>query len=156
MTCNAPNAAELGCKGNAKGRLTVLAPRGSRSSVILDIDGDGDLDIVTNDFNGPPQVLVSDLSARHKVNFLKVRLKGTRSNREGIGAQVTVVLPNQRRIVKVMDGKSGYLSQSDLPLYFGLGAADHVVSVDVRWPSQKRQTVTGPVAAGKTIEVVEP
>ena len=156
MTCNAPNAVELGCKGDAKGKLTVLAPRGSRSSVILDIDGDGDLDIVTNDFNGPPQVLVSDLSARHTVNFLKVRLKGTRSNREGIGAQVTVVLPNQRRIVKVMDGKSGYLSQSDLPLYFGVGAADHVVSVDVRWPSQKRQTVSGPVAAGKTIEVVEP
>lgn len=127
-----------------------------RSSVLLDLDGDGDLDIVTNEFNAPPQILISDLSTRRRVNFLQVRLRGTRSNRQGIGAQVSVVLPDHRRVVKVMDGKSGYLSQSDLPLYFGLGDADHADSIVVRWPSHGRQTVVGPVLAGKVIEVVEP
>src|SRR5256884_8058328 len=130
--------------------------RSSRSAVLLDLDGDGDLDIVTNDFDAGPQVLLSDLARRHAVHFLKIRLRGTRSNREGLGAQVTVVLPDGRRILKVMDGKSGYLSQSDLPLYFGLGAADHAASVEVRWPSGTRQTLAGPISAGGTVEIVEP
>jgi enediyne biosynthesis protein E4 len=85
-----------------------------------------------------------------------VRLRGHRSNREGIGAQVSVVLPDGRRILKAMDGKSGYLSMSDLPLYFGLGAADHAASIEVRWPSGARQTVPGPIKSNTTIDVDEP
>jgi hypothetical protein len=154
--CTEPGGAEAGCHEDAAGHLTMMAARASRSAVALDLDGDGDLDLVTNEFNAPPQVLISDLAARHRVQFLKVRLRGTRSNREGLGALVTVVLPDGRRILKVMDGKSGYLSQSDLPLYFGLGAADHAASLEVRWPSGTRQTVAGPIAARQTIDVVEP
>jgi len=134
----------------------MMGSRGTRSAVVLDLDEDGDLDIVTNEFNGRPQVLVSDLAQQHHVNYLKVRLRGTRSNREGLGAQVTVVLPDGRRILKPFDGKSGYLSQSDLPLYFGLGAADHAASLEVRWPSGRRQSVAGPIRTGQTVEVVEP
>jgi hypothetical protein len=156
VVCTQPNAQAMGCRGDAKGKLTVLAPRGSRSAVILDIDGDGDLDIITNDFNGPPQILVSNLAQGRHVNFVKVRLKGTRSNRQGLGALVTAVLPDHRRIVKVMDGKSGYLSQSDLPLYFGLGDADHLASIEVVWRSGTHQSVAGPVQSGKTVEIVEP
>ncbi|MBV9879014.1 MAG: ASPIC/UnbV domain-containing protein, partial [Gemmatirosa sp.] len=118
--------------------------------------GDGDLDVVTSEFNAPPQVLVSDLSERRHVNYLQVRLRGKRSNREGLGAQVTVVLPDGRRILKVMDGVSGYLSKSDLPLYFGLGDADHAASLEVRWPSGARQTLGSPVRAGQTLDVDEP
>jgi hypothetical protein len=134
----------------------MIGSLGTRSAVILDLDGDGDLDIVTNEFYGRPQVLVSDLSKRHRIHFVKVRLRGTRSNREGLGAYVTLVLPDGRRILKVMDGKSGYLSQSDLPLYFGLGTADHAASLEVRWPSGRRQTVPGPIPADTTSDVVEP
>lgn len=144
------------CRVDQAGHLTMMGSRGSRSAVLLDLDGDGDLDIVTNEFNGAPQVLVSDLAQRHPVHFLKVRLRGTRSNREGLGAQVTVVLPGGRRILKVLDGKSGYLSQSDLPLYFGLADADHATGIEVRWPSGRRQTVVGPIKSGRSIEVVEP
>ena len=144
------------CRLSPAGHLTMMGSLGTRSAVALDLDGNGDLDIVTNEFNGPPQVLVSDLAQRHRIHFLKVRLRGTRSNREGLGAQVTVVLPDGRRILKVRDGKSGYLSQSDLPLYFGLADADHAGAIEVRWPSGRHQSMAGPLAAGQTIEVVEP
>ena len=154
--CSEPGSEGLGCRHDAAGHLTMMGSLGTRSAVALDLDGDGDLDIVTNEFNARPQVLVSDLAQRHHVNFLKVRLRGTRSNRQGLGAQVSVVLPDGRRVLKVMDGKSGYLSQSDLPLYFGLGSADHAASLEVRWPSGRRQTIAGPVPAGRTMEVVEP
>jgi hypothetical protein len=154
--CREPGGAAAGCRLDGAGRLTMMASRGSRAAVLLDLDDDGDLDVVTNEFNAPPQVLISDLAQRHRIRFLKIRLRGTRSNREGLGAQVTVVLPDGRRILKVMDGKSGYLSQSDLPLYFGLGDADHAASLEVRWPSGQRQTVAGPVPAGQTREVLEP
>jgi len=153
--CKHPPSMIVECRPGSAGRMTITGALGTRSAVALDLDGDGDLDIVTNEFNAAPQVLVSDLAERRHVNFLKIRLRGTRSNREGLGAQVTVVVPNGRRILKLFDGKSGYLSQSDLPLYFGLGDADSAAEIDVRWPSGEMQTLAGP-KAGRTIDVVEP
>ena len=154
--CAHPDSMGGACRVDPAGHLTMMAARGSRSAVALDLDGDGDLDIVTNEFNAGPQVLVSDLAQRHQVHFLKIRLRGTRSNREGLGAQVTVVLPDGRRLLKVCDGKSGYLSQSDLPLYFGLAGADHAAAIEVRWPSGRRQNVAGSLKADETIDVAEP
>ncbi|HEV7596064.1 MAG TPA: CRTAC1 family protein [Gemmatimonadaceae bacterium] len=154
--CSQPDSVASACHIDASHQLTMMGSLGTRSAVALDLDGDGDLDIVTNEFNGYPQVLISNLAQRHRVNSLKIRLRGTRSNREGLGAEVTVVLPDGRRILKPLDGKSGYLSQSDLPLYFGLANADHADQIEIRWPSGKRQTVPGPINAGRIIEVVEP
>ena len=145
--CTSPNGTSMGCRDGDNGRYTVVGARGPRSAIVLDVDGDGDLDIVTNEFNASPRVLVSDLAARHPVHYLAVRLRGNRSNRNGLGALVTVVMPNGRRMVQPMDGKSGYLSQSDVPLYFGLGEANAATAIEVHWPSGRRQTIAGPIRA---------
>jgi hypothetical protein len=154
--CNRPGADIVGCRKTGANSFTVMGARGTRSALIIDVDNDGDLDIVTNEFNAAPMVLISDLSAKRKINWLKIRLHGTKSNREGLGARVTVVLPDGRRILKGMDGKSGYLSQSDYPLYFGLGDASSAAAIEVVWPTGKKQTITGPIASGTVKEIVEP
>jgi hypothetical protein len=154
--CAQPGAIGMGCRLDSARTLTMMGALGTRAAVTLDLDRDGDLDIVTNEFNARPQVLVSDLAQRHGVRFVEVRLRGTRSNRAGLGAEVTAVMPDGRRVLKLRDGKSGYLSQSDLPLYFGLGDADHVAAIEVQWPSGRQQTMGGPIEGGQTIEVVEP
>ena len=138
---------------NRSGRFTVLGNTGTRSAVIFDLDGDGDLDIVTNEFHDSPQVLVSDLAQRRTVRFVQVKLRGTTSNRDGLGARVEVHAGG-RVLARVHDGKSGYLSQSSLPLYFGLGDATKVDRISVRWPSGKTQEERN-VAIGTTVEVVE-
>ena len=138
----------------ATGRVGIWGARGTRSSVIFDVDGDGDLDIVTNEFGTSPMVLVSNLSEKTRVRFLAVRLAGTASNRSALGAVVKVTAGNAT-YTKVMDGNSGYLSHSVYPLYFGLGAAGSIDSVEVTWPSGKKQAVAQPIAINSTIDVRE-
>jgi hypothetical protein len=136
------------------GRVSIWGARGSRSSAIFDVDADGDLDIVTNEFNAEPMVLLSDLSERRRVGFLQIALRGRRSNRNGLGASVTVTAGGAAH-TQVHDGRSGYLSQSLMPLYFGLRGATRVDRVEVVWPSGQRQTVQNPVTNG-TLTLQEP
>ena len=154
LNCDDVTDAENRHCENRSGEYVVWAALGSRSSVLLDIDGDGDLDIVTNEFNSEPMVLVSNLSDRREVHYVRVQLHGSVSNRSGIGAIVEVAAGGST-YRKVNDGQSGYLSQSDMPLYFGLGEATTVDSVTVRWPSGKRQQLSGPIASGELVSIAE-
>jgi hypothetical protein len=159
---------------NAARPTTVWSSVSSRGSILLDLDDDGDLDIVTNEFNAEPMVLLSNLSERKRIRFLKVRLiggmtaegqatvpsadpptPGPRSNCDGLGAVVRVRC-GQREYLQVHDGKTGYLSQGLIPLYFGLGDADTADRIEVHWPSGKKQTVSGPVKANTVVTVREP
>jgi hypothetical protein len=139
----------------ATGRVLVWGARGSRSAVIFDLDADGDLDIVTNEFNAAPMVLVSNLSEKKPPRYVAVKLVGSASNRDGLGAVVKVTAGGTT-YVRAYDGNSGYLSHSLYPLYFGLGSAEAVDAIEVMWPSGRRQLVSPPIAIGGVIEVREP
>jgi hypothetical protein len=122
---------------------------------MFDLDDDGDLDIVTNDFNSAPQMLVSDLAQHRPIHWIKVSLVGTTSNRNGLGATVRV-RAGGRVYTKYNDGKSGYLSQSALPLYFGLGDSAKIERIEVDWPSGRKQVETQQLEANRTRQIVEP
>lgn len=132
----------------------VWGALGTRSSVIFDLDNDGDLDIVTNDFNSEPMVLISNLSEeRENLNYLSLKLVGSNSNHDALGAVVTIHTPSFVQS-KVYDGKSGYLSQSSFPLYFGLGEASRVDRIEIQWPSGAQQVIENP-ETNRVLRVVE-
>ena len=153
LDCSGADQPHPLCKGRT-GRVTVTGTLGTRTSVIFDLDADGDLDIVTGEFNAEPQVFVSDLAQKRKPNFLQVRLDGRASNRNGLGALVRVTAGG-KTYTQLHDGASGYLSHSILPLYFGLGGAARVDRVEVLWPSGRKQTVAGPIDVGRTLDITE-
>jgi hypothetical protein len=152
LDCGGADKDHEHCK-DQDGPVTVLGTVGSRSSVIFDLDGDGDLDIVTNEFNAPPLVLVSDLSEQTEVNFLKVDLVGRQSNRDALGALVRVTA-GDLTVTRVKDGKSGYLSQSSQPLYFGLGKHAEIDRIEVEWPAGGK-TVVAQKRPARSLVVIE-
>lgn len=139
---------------NRIGEYVIWGSLGSRSSVFFDLDADGDLDIVTNEFNSEPMVLISNLADKRPVNYLSVKLEGTASNRSGIGS-VVEISTGENKYRKRNDGQSGYLSQSDMPLYFGLGENPTVDLITVSWPSGTKQSVDGPFVSGQVVTIVE-
>ncbi len=153
LDCSGRDRALLECRGR-DGRIQIWGAIGSRSSVLCDLDGDGDLDIVTLDFGSEPMVLISDLTERRDVRFVKVALTGAASNRSGVGARVTV-RAGGATYTRVNDGKTGYLGQSDLPLYFGLDTAHRIDRIEVAWPSGRMQALEGPIEVNRTIEITE-
>ncbi|HXY14438.1 MAG TPA: CRTAC1 family protein [Terriglobales bacterium] len=161
IDCSDPREREQQQELNSKvcvsqrGKSIIMAPRSSRSSVIFDLDNDGDLDIVTNDFNSEPQLLVSNLAHKKQIHWIKINLQGTTSNRNGLGATVRVQAGG-KTYTKYNDGKSGYLAQSSLPLYFGLGEAGKIDRVEVDWPSGRRQTLTTGPGENQTLQITEP
>jgi hypothetical protein len=111
-------------------------PLMGRGAAYADFDGDGDLDLALTTLNGPASLLRNDLtSARH---WLRVRARGVRSNRSGLGAVVRVTSASGTQWQMVRSGSS-YASQSDLALTFGFAAETAPVNVEVVWPSGTRQ-----------------
>ena len=111
------------------GKIT-LPPKVSRGAAFGDIDNDGDIDIVVANLKDTPTVLRND--GGNAGNWLSVKLIGTHCAQDAIGARITVVAGKITQMQEVKSG-SGYLSQNDLRLHFGLGDAKRVDSVKVRW-----------------------
>ena len=119
----------------------IFKPLVGRGSAFADIDGDGDSDVVLTQINGPPLLLRNDQHLPH--HWLRFKLIGTTSNHDAIGAWVKVRV-NGRTFWRQVMPTRGYLSQSELPVTFGLGKADRVEEATVIWPDGSKQKVNAP------------
>lgn len=140
------------CEGQI-GRVKIQESLSSRSSVILDLDQDGDLDIITNDMDDRPQILFSNLTDRKDIHWLKLKLVGTQSNRDAIGSLVKVYA-GDKVMSRYVDGNSSYLARSLMPLYFGLGEAESIDKIEIQWASGQTQEIT-PEGINRLVEVEE-
>ena len=123
---------------SSQGGPGIMVPVASRGAAFGDFDNDGDIDVVVNTVNDFPQLLRCD--SRLENNWLKIKTIGTKSNRSGIGARLHCVThppgeskPHQQ-IDEVRSGGS-YISQNDLRVHFGIGKAEKVELLEIRWPS---------------------
>lgn len=127
-------------RGDGTGRFTAVQsetlsrPGAYRGLACGDYDNDGDLDLLIQDIDGSARLLRNDCTTGgHSVT---VRLEGTGSNRDGYGASVTAVAGGLRQHAEVRTAR-GYISACDPRLQFGLGAAQQLDLLEIRWPSGK-------------------
>jgi hypothetical protein len=117
----------------------LFKPIVGRGLAFADIDGDGDLDVIMTQTGGPPLLLRNDQDLHH--HWIRLKLVGTKSNRDAIGAWVKVRVNGQTLSRQVMPTRS-YLSQSELPVTIGLGNVTRPDSVEILWPGGATQKIT--------------
>ena len=113
----------------------IQEQRCSRGAAVGDLDNDGSLEIVINNMNDTPSLLKN---FGERKNWILIKTVGKESNRDGIGARVTLVTGSQKQMDEVRSGSS-YVSHNDLRLHFGLADALKVERAEVIWPSGKRE-----------------
>lgn len=126
-------------------------PRVGRGLCKGDYDNDGDVDLLLLNLDGPPALLRNEGGNRN--HWLVLKLAGTRSNRDGIGARIAVTAGGLRQVVEVAGGGS-FLSHSDQRAHFGLGAHTRAEQVEIRWPTGAVQYLRE-VAADQFLTVSE-
>ena len=145
---------------NRAGRLVDVAaqagsafatPKIARGAAFADIDADGTLDVLITTNGGPARLYRNQVSSPH--GAIRITLRGGKSNRDGIGAQVRV-RTGTTWLTRMVRTGSSYLSQSELPLTFGLGTRDSADELVVEWPSGARDTA-GRLASGRAYTITE-
>lgn len=122
-----------------------------RGVAVADFDRDGRLDLLLQNLDRPSVLL---MGRGESGNWLQLELEGTRSNRDALGAVVTLHAGPGTQTRQVAAG-SGFISSSSPVLHFGLGDAPRADEIEIRWPSGRRQRLTD-VAANQRIRVTEP
>ncbi|HTJ88528.1 MAG TPA: CRTAC1 family protein [Terriglobales bacterium] len=115
-------------------------PRSSRGLATADFWNDGRVSAVVNNMAGEPMLLVNQAS--NSSHWLGVITRGTKSNRDGIGAKVTVVAGDRKYVQEVRSGSS-YISNDDMRLHFGLGSSAEVSRIEIRWPNGNSEVFSG-------------
>jgi enediyne biosynthesis protein E4 len=115
-------------------------PAVARGAAYGDYDNDGDPDLLITANNGPARLLRNDGGVNHR---LRMTLAGTTSNRDAIGARVRVMRDHGSPLVRMVKTGSSYLSQSELPLTFGLGSSNRVTGIEITWPNGKTERLPG-------------
>jgi hypothetical protein len=123
-----------------------------RGVAVADLDNDGTLEVAVNQLDGPAALFVKKGGAPH--HWILLDLEGTKSNRDGIGARVRLVLPSGRAQHATVTTANGIYSASDKRVHFGLGAETAIAHVEIRWPSGIVQRVDKP-AIDRVLRVVE-
>ncbi|MGA9768232.1 MAG: CRTAC1 family protein [Blastocatellia bacterium] len=123
-----------------------------RGAAYGDFDNDGDLDLLLTSNNGPARLIRND--GGNQNNLLRIKTVGTVSNRDGIGAKITLKLSDKEKLWSTVKTGSSFCSQSELPVTFGLGKAEKVLSVEILWPSGRTDTLSD-VSANQIIVVQE-
>ena len=131
------------------------APRVGRGAAYADINNDGRLDLLLSTNGGPVYLFENDFTGNVGAanKSLRIKLIGTNSNRDGIGAVVKLTAGGESQTEMLRSGSS-YLSASELVLTFGLAMHDQAESVEIRWPSGQVEKLSN-IAAGQTITVTE-
>ena len=115
------------------------------AATAFDMDGDGDLDMVTHPVNGPLQVFRNNAQDG---NALAIALDDRAGNRDGIGAVLTLTTEDGRRLSREVQIGGGFMSFDAPRVHFGLGSATAAASLHIRWADGSETTVTGPLEAG--------
>jgi len=129
---------------------SFAAPKVARGAAYADIDNDGALDLLLTTNAGPAYLFHNEGGSNHS---LRIKLVGTKSNRDGIGAVVRVTSGNDKQW-KMLRSGSSYLSQSELVLTFGLGSGGKADAVEIQWPSGQVDKLAN-ISAGQTVTVEE-
>src|SRR5499427_1286557 len=125
---------------SASAGAAITTSASSRGLAVGDLWNDGRISAVINNMNAAPSLLVNQV---HNSNhWIAIRTVGTKSNRDGIGARIRVKTPTRMLVDEVRSGSS-YISNNDMRVHFGLGKADKVEWVEIRWPSGLTERFTG-------------
>jgi enediyne biosynthesis protein E4 len=126
---------------SAKLGRALQKPVVARGAAYADFDNDGDLDLAITANNGPARLLRNDNANQN--DMLRIKTIGTRSNRDGIGAKLTLETNKGLRLFAMVKSGSSYLSQSELPVTFGLGKPEEgkTANLEILWPSGQKDSI---------------